>query len=604
MITDKAIVLMKPMRICDFWKIEDEPPFGRITVFGLSGLYYELDQIASFIWLYLDGTRTVDCIISKLCHRFSDVEREEVAEGVISVLKQMDTDNIILLDYNPLYPLKQTEPTKSGDLQKNYSMNAQLQNTQQHYDVFLIVPPSPLVYSRMFNRSFTGTTPLGIGYISSMLQRDGFSVLPLNLYLGLKNAGSLEQLIKKTKPRLIGFSTMTENFQNGLMMARFVRKTYPDATIVFGGPHVTFMDKETITQHGYIDIVVRREGEYVMLELANYFIRHKGSLQDIKGITYKSNGKVIRNAVRPMIEDLDALPFPSRDIYDLDGLISHGKMCDERTLVITSRGCPAGCKFCAASALAGGRYRMRSIDNIADEITDIKRRTLGSLRTILFGDDTVSADIPRLLELCKFLKKEGIQWAGECRVDVMTKELAMILADSGCIALQFGVESGSQKLLDRMGKNITIEEVKNAVASAVHAKMQVICSLMIGLPDDTMETIKQTIDFAVWLEQEYHVGALLACTVPYPGTFYFNHAKDLGLSITTNNYNMYSTINAIMNTQHLSWWQIRNLYFDGSRRIVKSLPAEIRLLFQDSKDITSANKLYVVPPPAAVKKIG
>jgi anaerobic magnesium-protoporphyrin IX monomethyl ester cyclase len=604
MTMDKAILSMKPMRICDFWKIKDEPPFSRITVFGLSGLHYELDQIASFIWLYLDGTHTVHCIISKICHRFSDVEREKVAEGVISFLKEMDADNIILLDYNPLCPLKQTKHTKSRDLQKNYGVGAELQNTKQHYDVLLIVPPSPLVYSRMFKRKFTGAAPLGIGYISSMLQRGGFSVLPLNLYLGLKSAGSLEQLIKKTKPRLIGFSTMTENFQNGLTLAKFVRKTCPDATIVFGGPHVTFMDKETIAQHGCVDIVVRREGEYVMLELANYFIRHKGSLQDIRGITYKFNGKVIRNAVRPMIEDLDALPFPSRDIYDLDGFLSHDKMCDGRTVVITSRGCPAGCKFCAASALAGGRYRMRSIDNIADEITDMKQRTLGSLRTILFGDDTVSADIPRLLELSKFLKKEGIQWAGECRVDVMTKELAMTLADSGCIALQFGVESGSQKLLDRMGKNITIEQVKKAVASATRAKMQVICSLMIGLPDDTIETIKQTIDFAVWLEQEYHVGALLACTVPYPGTFYFNHTKDLGLSITTNNYNMYSTINAIMNTPHLSWWQIRNLYFDGSRRIFKSFPPEIRRLFQDSQDITLPDKLYVVPPSAAVKKIG
>lgn len=443
-------------------------------------------------------------------------------------------------------------------------------NKKRKNDVLLIQPPSPLVYPRMFVQFLGSQDPLGIGYMASLLRSEGFLVDCLNLYLGIKELKALEHVITQTKPKIVGFSTMTENFKNGLKLAKFVKKIRPDTIIVFGGPHVTFMYKETLANNGFVDIVVRREGEYTMLELANYFVRNKGSLDDIRGIAYKSNGKIIRTAVRPVIADLDKLPFPTRNIYDLDGILTQDIV---RRMIITSRGCPGRCKFCAASALSGGRYRMRSVDNIADEVIELQRE---GVQAIFFGDDTVSADVPRLLRLCDILKDIGVKWTGECRVDAMTKDLAKTMANSGCLGLQFGVESGSQELLDKMGKNITLQQVKQAITWALEAKIMVICSLMIGMPEDTLETMEQTIDFAITLQKEFGLGVIMASNVPYPGTYYYSHAKDLGISISTENWDLYQTINPIMDTPYLTRWQIRNAYFEATPRLFKSLPPKYR----------------------------
>jgi radical SAM superfamily enzyme YgiQ (UPF0313 family) len=247
-------------------------------------------------------------------------------------------------------------------------------------------------------------------------------------------------------------------------------------------------------------------------------------------------------------------------------------------MVITSRGCPGRCKFCAAAALSGGRYRMRSVDNIVGELTNLKHR---GTHLVFFADDTIVADIPRLLKLGSLTKKLGILWAAEFRVDAMTKDIAKTLKDSGCQSLQFGVESGSQELLDQMGKDITLQQIEQAVKWATDAELNVVCSMMMGLPEDTITTIKQTIDFGIRLQKTYKATVLLGCFVPLPGTYYYNHANKLGISIMTKKYNQYFTLNPIIDTPHLTRWQIRNLYFDAQSQLLQSLPVNHKNLLRD-----------------------
>jgi|GEM_PF-275223 len=584
----KDILQMTPMRLLDFWKVEGKPPFYSIKVRGLSGIY-ELDQISSFVWLRLEGSVTVDSIVIQICNNFANVEREQVERDVIVLLKRLESDDLLILDYDPLCPNKELRTLKKEEKVERKEVRARLKDKNQRSEIFLIVPPSPLVYPRMFIQHLGGQNPLGIGYIASLLRKEGFRVTCLNLYLGIKNLEKLKHLITRTQPLIIGFSTMTENFQNGLLLAKFVKNIYPKSVVIFGGPHVTFLDKDVLRENSCVDIVVRREGEYTMIELAEFFIQKKGVLEDIKGISYKRNGTIIRTAVRPLIKELDKLPFPERNIPDLDGILYPKKV---RQVIITSRGCPGKCKFCAASALAGGKYRMRSINNLANEIAYLKRN---GVKFISFGDDTISADFSRLIALCDVLKDIDIRWAGECRVDVMTKDLAITLANSGCVGLQFGVESGSQDLLDQMGKDITIKQVEQAVKWCVDAGLYIICSLMIGIPEDTLTTIKQTIDFAEKIQSKYKAGTILCCTVPYPGTYYFNHAKDLGISIFTKNYNLYSTINPIIDTQQLTRWQVRNSYFDAIARLHRSLPAEYMELFYKITKDSFKMEGYIMP---------
>jgi anaerobic magnesium-protoporphyrin IX monomethyl ester cyclase len=466
-------------------------------------------------------------------------------------------------------------------------------------EVLLIAPPLPLVSSRFLLESMN-LSPLGLGYIAAVLQNEGFRVNCLNLSFGIKELKALEHYITQTKPKIIGFSTMTETYQNGLLLARFVKKVNPDLITVFGGPHVTFLYEETLV-NDCVDIVIRREGEYTMLELAKYFVRGEGSLNDIKGIVYKSNGKVIRTGARPMIQDLDALPYPVRDFLDFEDHMNTD-LKRARQMVIASRGCPGRCKFCAASALSGGRYRMRSVDNIAGELIDLKQK---GMLVVFFGDDTVVVDIPRLLKLCSLLKELGITWGAECRVDAMTKDLAKILKDSGCIALQFGIESGSQELLDQMRKDITLQQIEQAVKWATEAKITVACSMMIGMPEDTEKSIKQTIDFGIKLQETYKAAALVACFTPYPGTYYYNHANELGVSITTRNYNQFFVLNSIIDTQHLTRWQIRKLFFDSQSQLLKSTPLNyknlMRRLLKYSLKLTPYDIEFDMPMKQATK---
>jgi anaerobic magnesium-protoporphyrin IX monomethyl ester cyclase len=451
-------------------------------------------------------------------------------------------------------------------------MNVKIQ--KQKSEIILITPPSPVMMSRFFLQT-TNLSPLGIGYIAAVLQDEGFRVNCLNLTSGLTESKNFEHYITQTNPKIVGISTMTETYQNGLLLAKLVKKVNPDVITVLGGPHVTFMSEEALS-NDCVNIAVRREGEYTMLELAKYFIRNQGSLKDIKGIVYKSNGTIVRTAVRPLLEDLDTLPYPLRNIPDLDGIINSDSY-KMRSQIITSRGCPGRCKFCAAAALSGGRYRMRSINNIAGELMSLKTK---GTNLIFFVDDTVSADISRLLELCSLTKELRIMWGAECRVDAMTEDLAKALKDSGCIALQFGVESGSQEMLDRMRKGITLQQIEQAVKWVTDAKLTAVCSLMIGTPEDTITTIKQTTDFGIKLQQKYGAVVIMAIFIPFPGTYYYNHIKELGISITTHNFNQFFTINSIIDTPHLTHWQIRNAYFDCQSQLLQSLPENYKSILQ------------------------
>lgn len=585
----RDILQMTPMRFMEFWNVKGQLPFCLITVRGIAGIF-DLDQISSFIWLYLDGSHIVDSIISEICNNFTEAKRDQVEQDVTAHLKRMEADDLIILDYNSLNPFKELTTYEKEKKAERKRFGVRLENNTEKNEILLIVPPSPLVYPRMFIQSLSGQNPLGIGYIASLLRKEGFRVKCLNLYLGLKNLKALEHLVRQNQPVIIGFSSMTENFQNGLLLAKIVKSVNPDSIVVFGGPHVTFLDEEVLSGNTYVDIVVRGEGEFTMLELANYFIYGKGSLDDIRGITYKHKGAVVHTAGRPLMKDLDKLPFPERGILDLDGILSPIR---KSQTIITSRGCPGRCKFCAASALAGGKYRVRSMDNLINEITDLKRK---NVEMIIFGDDTVSVDLTRFLDLCDVLKNIGIKWSGECRVDVMTKDLALILANSGCKSLQFGVESGSQYLLDQMGKNITINQIKQATKWCTDAGLGVMCTLMIGIPGDTLVTIKQTLDFAETLQREYKVGVIVGCTVPYPGTYYYNHAQKLGISIATKNYNLYSTINPIMDTQQLTRWQVRNLYFDSINLLQRSLPTKYGKSFYEMSKYSLKKDGYRIPP--------
>lgn len=413
------------------------------------------------------------------------------------------------------------------------------------------------------NTEYAPYPPLGILYLASVLEKEGYDVEVYDMML--PHHRSIPQSVLE-EASFVGITVCTSGYAHAKEVSTYV-KTKTDTPVVMGGPHVTFAAEETVKE-GIADVVVRREGEETILELAQYFARKKGDLKDIKGITYSKN--CISTPDRPFIENLDVLPFPARHHLELAKyeLGAH---------IITGRGCPHRCIFCAAGPLSGYRYRVRSPENVVEEIKECSLRY--EVDHFLFADDTFTAFPERTAAICSLLKeiRTPITWTCECRANNVTPSLLKVMADAGCIRVQFGVESGSDSILRSIHKGITTDMVKKAVSWALDANLRVLCSFVIGHPEDTAETVEQTIAFAEYLEdmgnrEQVVVG--FAVATPFPGTELYERAQELGVKIHTTDWSSYNFLEPIIDTRYLRRQQLRNYLFgamlEESRHILQT----------------------------------
>lgn len=359
---------------------------------------------------------------------------------------------------------------------------------------------------------------------------------------------------KSVKTKVVGISTSTETYKCGLKIASFVKKLYPEVIIVMGGCHVSF-EYEDAFNSGYVDYVIRNEGEVTFKELLDYIYQGKGELYDIDGLCYvDAAGHVVKNKNRKYIENLDELPIPDRTFFEMEKYAYPAS-------ISTSRGCPGNCIFCAATALSGGRYRIRSASNIIKEIKYLKELGYSHVQIV---DDTMTADVERLVQFIDLMIKENLQmsWYCESRADIMTKELLQKMKEAGCCAIQFGVEAGSQEMLDCLRKNVTMEQIRNVFKWAHELDLVASSCLIIGQPYDTKQTINETMSFAKELKT---LGASIVFSVstPYPGTYMYNNPDKLGLEILDFDTDNYTTQIPVYNSKYLTKDEIQSAYFDA-----------------------------------------
>ena len=540
------ILEFTPKKIMDLWKYTSDKS-DLIVSMSKKGTYM-LDEVSSMIWERCNGINTVEALIDYVCSTYDMLnEKAEVTADIIELLSQWQKENMIILNYNPLHAFGEY------DNEKLYTVPM----SDVEVDVLLVLPPSPNPISKISGK-IQQIFPLGIGYISSMLKKNGFKVQILSLWLNNMNEKSIKHIISKLNPTILGVSTMTDNFLNGVYIASLAKEVNPNIVTVFGGPHVTFEDYSSLLKHSEIDIVSRNEGEYQFIDLANYFINNTGSLKDIKGITYREDDAILRNPSHPLIKNLDDLPFPDRECTDLKTSIVG---------IQTSRGCPGGCIFCVASSMAGGRYRVRSAKNVVDEIEELY--TLGA-RKFLFQDDTFTANIDRLYEILNLIKERNldISWSAESRVDVIDKDpnIFKVMQEHGCHSLQFGIEAGSQESLDALKKDITIDQIHRAITATKEAGINPVCSMLIGHPYDTKKSIEISVQFAETLVS-YGAFVLFAIVCPYPGTQIERRKEHFGIDIKDESFNNYHVANCFIETKYLTLKEIRNLYYDAMVRI-------------------------------------
>lgn len=448
-------------------------------------------------------------------------------------------------------------------------------------DVLLVNAPSAYPGSMLSHR-IQGLPPLGLGYIATYVQNYGYKAQILDFYIRAVTLVELDKVIMQQSPTVVGISTTTETYKCGIRIASFIKRKFPETIIVMGGCHVTFEYRDALNT-GYVDYVIRNEGEITFKELLDSLVNGQGKIENIDGICYKNVcGEIVKNKRRKFISRLDDLPIPDRSLFNM-------KAYAVPASISTSRGCPGNCIFCAATALSGGCYRIRSAQSIVKEFVYLKE--LG-YRHVQIIDDTMTANLDRLNEFLDIMinQKINVSWNCESRADIMTKELLKKMKDAGCVSVQFGVEAGSQEMLDCLKKNVTMEQIRNVFTWSKELGMTTATCLIIGQPYDTKETIKNTVKFALEL-QKLGARVVFSVSTPYPGTYMYNNPEKLGLKIKDYDLDNYTTQIPVYDTQNLKLEEIRCAFFDafislgkgtmsdGTRtvlqRVRKSLKAEI-----------------------------
>ena len=445
-------------------------------------------------------------------------------------------------------------------------------------DLALITSPSP---SPMAASAFevASMPPLGVVYLAAMMRQKGYRVEIVDLNLRCCTPRYLRRFLAIKGPRLVGISTLTESYPNAMRIATMVKGFCRQIPVIVGGPHVTFTAQEALS-HDCFDFVVCGEGELTLVELANCLLRGEGHLEDIPGLCWRRGENFFRNPSRPPLKELDGLPFPARNLLFLERYHKAGAL-------ITGRGCPGRCIFCSAGAMSGGWYRKRSPVEVVFELSFLRR--LG-VETFLFVDDSLTADLERLDRILFQMEREDLilPWVCESRVDVEEPGFFRRMAQAGCAGVQLGIESGSQEVLSQLNKGINLSQVIAAVEGAARAGINPLCSFMIGLPGDTVETVMETIQFAVELKREYYVQAGIAIATPFPGTRMSRDARRLGLRILEADYEQYNLYTPVMETRHLSTEQIRDLHFESVDRLRRVTKPGMGSLFPPPPDLREA----------------
>jgi radical SAM superfamily enzyme YgiQ (UPF0313 family) len=416
----------------------------------------------------------------------------------------------------------------------------------------LLVASAGETFLKELARRNSASQPLGLLSVAAVLKVHGWEVRVLDMLLGVSRE-ALRREIADWRPNLMGISTSTEDFAGALAAAREARQVDPRLPVVVGGPHVSFEPEEAL-RSGWVDYVVMREGEATIVELV---IAMEGllPLSRVRGLAYLDGNRLVVNPPRPLLEGLDQLPLsPFRLASDRGYLAS--------TTIVSSRGCPGGCIFCASGALSGRRYRTRSAESLFGEVY-YRCHTSGDNYFVLF-DDTFTSDLDRVHRLCDLILQCGrkLRWRCNSRVDRVDSALLRHLAEAGCVAIHFGIESGDQKILDSISKGITLEEIERTVAETAACGMTPMCSFMMGHPADTEESVRKTLDLARRFKEQYRAVAAVSCLVPYPGTAVWRNAERLGIAIEARSWSAYDINNVIISTRNLSQDRLRELAFE------------------------------------------
>jgi len=379
---------------------------------------------------------------------------------------------------------------------------------------------------------------MGLAYIASFLREHGHHVTIIDAEVDPLNNEQIAQQVRNAD--LVGITTTAPTYSSALALTDLIKQSNNGTKVVLGGPQATFLDRECL-ERSAADAVVRGEGEATMLDVAASI--ESGSVHDVDGITARDGDAIVRNPDRKQIADLDAIPFPARDMLPMEKYSP-----PKSTGVISSRGCPFRCIFCASSNLYHKTFRSRSAENVFAEVAQLVGQ---GYENVTMLDDNFILNKERAFKFADLVEENNLKFSWSCtgRVDSIDEDLLGRLREVGCNGLFFGVESASDDTLQLIKKGFSTDQVINAFDVLRDYDYATTASFMIGLPGDDGQKVADTINLAKRIHPDF---AMFSVTTPYPGTELYENIDNYDLEVTLDDWSKFTLTKPVVRTRALS----------------------------------------------------
>ena len=424
-------------------------------------------------------------------------------------------------------------------------------------NVLLINPPWGSPHDSMWKEVSSVMPPLGLAWLGAVLEAAGHHVRILDTHADRTTVPRIGEVLSAMQSfDLVGITATTAQIVAARAVARIVKSRWPGARVVLGGVHPTVLPDEVLADPA-VDLVVRGEGETTIVELAN------GKEVDlIEGISFKEDGRIVHNPDRKLIRDLDTLPTPAYHLLPMDRYFPALGACKRlpATSVLATRGCSGRCTFCYR--IFGSRVRVRSGRRVAEEVKHLQDRY--GIKEVCFYDDTFTTVKREVYEFCRAIEdlRVDLTWSCFSRVDTVDEDLLHAMKAAGCHQIMYGVEAASPVILSNICKKTDLDTVEEAVRAAKKARLDVRAAFMLGNPGETVETMEETLQFAIKLNPEL---VIFNVATPFPGTEMFEWADRIGC-LKTKDWSKYDMYHPVMELPSLSNRQIRDFYRTAYRR--------------------------------------
>ncbi len=425
--------------------------------------------------------------------------------------------------------------------------------------ILLIYPPSPVLNREDRCQQPTKDLivipplpPTDLMYLAAVAEKQGLDAKIADYSQG----GDYEADLLVFKPDYLVVNIATPTLEHDLEAIKKAKEICPNIITIAKGAAFLTLAERIIKEHDELDFGILGEAENTLKE-----ILEEKSKTEILGLYYKENDAVKFTGCRPFIEDLDSLPFPARYLVD-NNIYRRPDNNKVQATIKVSRGCPFHCFFCLATPVSGAKVRRRSPENIVAEIRECVEKY--NIKNFLFWSDIFNIDKDWTMKLCQAIIDSGLKitWSANTRADTADLEMAEMMYKSGCRLVSIGVESGSQYMLEKMGKKITLNDVRRTVKVFKKAKIRIYNYFVIGLPWETEETVEETIKFAIELNSDF---ISFYTATPLPGSRFYDYALEHNLfdkQTSFENAYFYPAVN----THHLSRERVFELHKSAIKR--------------------------------------